>query len=157
VVGGLAVLALLAGCKRETLRHVEPAAPAPTPVQRTKVLNGDVIVLDGRSLRLANAFAPQPIPYARCWSEAIAARAVTKVLRGKISEAQQIAARTTPERDEFNRTVAYVTLDGLDVGDTLYAEGLAARRTAKPFRWCDGFSASVDGAPAVNSLLGPGP
>jgi len=155
LVAVVAALAVQAGCQREaTARHVEPA-PAPAPVQRVKVLNGDALVLDGKSLRLANAYTPQPIPYARCWAEASAARAAAKALREMISGAERIGARTTEERDEFNRTLAYVTLDGLDVGDTLYAKGLAARRTKPPFRWCEGFSATRDGAPEVGSLLGP--
>lgn len=147
------LLALAAGCgRRPELFQSAPAPRAPLS-ERVKVLNGDVVVVDGQSLRLANAFAPQPVPYARCWAEAVAAREATRELRAMVADAHEIAVRPTPQRDEFNRTIAQVSLDRLDLGDTLVAAGLAARRSDTPFRWCAGFSEETKGAPTLQSLM----
>ena len=131
-----------------------PASQPPVPLPaRVRVLNGDALQVDGASVRLANAYAPQPVPYARCWAEALAASQTARALRGLIAEGRMIEVRTTPERDEFNRPLGYVTLDGADLGDTLYAMGLAARRTGAAFRWCDGFSEEKAGAPPLDAML----
>lgn len=130
------------------------ATPPRAPLSdRVKVLQGDALVVDGQSLRLANAYAPQPIPYARCWAEAVAAREATRQLRALMADGAGITVKPTTERDEYNRTVAYVMVDRLDLGDTLFAMGLAARRGAAPFRWCDGFSQETAGAPTLQSLM----
>jgi len=146
-----ALLALAAGCRPAAEPKHEGTAPAAPLSQRVKALNGDVLVVDGASLRLANAFAPQPIPYARCWAEALAAKQATRTLSALIAESHDLDVRTTGERDEFDRPLALISVDQLDLGETLVAAGLAARRTPKAFRWCDGFSIAQEGAPKVNS------
>ena len=153
LVAILALAAFLAGCSRPSRFMQSGPAPRAALPDRVKVLNGDVVVVDGQNLRLANAFAPQPVPYARCWAEAVAAREATRELRAMVADSHEIAVRTTPQRDEFNRTIAFVSLDRLDLGDTLVAAGLAARRSEPPFRWCAGFSEETKDAPTLQSLM----
>ncbi|HSV03657.1 MAG TPA: nuclease [Phenylobacterium sp.] len=151
----LALALALAGCGRAP--EPRPAAAPPAPLsERVKVLNGDVLTVDGEDLRLADAYAPQPIPDARCWAEALAAREAAGELRTLIAEGRAITVKRTGQRDEYNRALAYVTLDRLDLGDTLYAMGLAARRGQARFRWCAGFSEETAGAPTLQSLMGAG-
>jgi len=129
-------------------------APAASLAERVKVLNGDALTVDGEDLRLADAYAPQPIPDAHCWAEALAAREAARETRALIPEGREISVKRTGQRDEYNRALAYVTLDRLDLGDTLYSMGLAARRGSGPFRWCAGFSQETAGAPTLQSLMG---
>ena len=158
ILGLGASLAVYACGPKETLPRVAPAPATPPPLAiRVRVLNGDVLIVDQVSLRLANAYAPQPIPYAHCWAEALAAKASARAVNALVADARDIAVRTTPDRDEFNRTLAYVALDGRDVGDTLYGEGLAARRPPAVFHWCEGFSAETAGAPPLRSMMGGAP
>lgn len=153
VPSAVALALALAACGRAP--EPKPAlAPAPSLSERVKVLNGDALTLDGEDLRLANAYAPQPIPDARCWAEALAAREAARELRTLVAEGREISIRRTGQRDEYNRALAYVTLDRLDLGDTLYSMGLAARRGPTPFRWCAGFSEAAAGAPTLQSLMG---
>jgi endonuclease YncB( thermonuclease family) len=72
-------------------------------------------------------------------------------LSALIADSHDLDVRTTGERDEFDRPLALISVDQLDLGETLVAAGLAARRTPKPFRWCEGFSIAQPGAPKVNS------
>lgn len=156
IVASWAILAAGSACSRSgkvhqvTLSASERATPLPA---RVRVLSGDALTVDGASVRLANAYAPQPVPYARCWAEALAASQAARALRGLIAEGRVIEVRTTPERDEFSRPLGYVTLDGADLGDTLYAMGLAARRTGAAFHWCEGFSEEKAGAPSLQAML----
>ena len=153
-LGAALVLACMqGGCSRQTEFMQSGPAPRAPLSDRVKVLQGDVVIVDGRTLRLANAFAPQPIPYARCWAEAVAAKEAARELRSLVADAHEIAVRPTEQHDEFNRVIAFVTLDRLDLGDTLVGMGLAARRADPPFRWCAGFSEPSPGAPTLQSLM----
>ena len=154
VILSLAV-AGLAACQRTP----DPPASVPPPPglgDRVRVLSADAMVIDGKHVRLANAYAPQGIPDARCWAEATAAQTTLAWVRAKVKDARDIAVEPATGFDEFHRQLAVVKLDGVDLGQEMYETGLAARRTDGlngRFAWCEPISGKADGAPTVNSLL----
>jgi endonuclease YncB( thermonuclease family) len=142
----------LAGCERKP--EPPPAvAPAPTVVERVRVMSGDALVVDGVSLRLANAFAPEAPPQARCWAEALAAKQAARKLQEMIRDARSISVEPTGKIDTYNRQIALVRLNGLDLGQTLFDEGLAAQPPSGRFEWCDPLSKNNPGAPALFSVM----
>jgi hypothetical protein len=149
----LAVVTALAACSRR------PPEPPPRPAaglsvaERVRVLNGDVLVVDGRHIRLADAVAPQPVPDARCWAEALAAKQTTAILRELVRSAQDIKVQPTGARDEYNREIAHVVLDHQDLGRTLHDMGLIAEAQPGRFSWCNPISAGGEGAPDVRTLM----
>lgn len=155
----LIVLALalgLAACQKT------PDPPSSIPQvppglgDRVRVLSADAMVVDGQHVRLANAYAPQGVPDARCWAEATAAQTTLAWVRAKMKEAREITVEPAAGFDEFHRQLAVVKLDGVDLGQEMFENGLAARRTNGlngRFAWCEPISGKAAGAPAVNSLL----
>jgi hypothetical protein len=118
-----------------------------------RVLNTDVLVVDGRHIRLADAAAPQPIPDARCWAEALAAKQATLVTRELVRSATQIRVLPTGRKDEYNREIAHVLLDNQDLGHTLHDAGLVAEAAPGRFNWCGPISKGGEGAPDLKSLM----
>lgn len=147
-----AAIFCLLGCGRET-PWGERGAGGPSVAERVSVLSGDTYMVDGRGVRLANAFAPEPIPRARCWAEALAAKQTARIVQQMIREARTIEVRPTGPRDSYNREFAIIRLDGLDLGQTLYDDGLAGRPGTRRFPWCDPISQNPEGAPTVSSLM----
>lgn len=130
--------------------------PPPGLGDRVRVLSADALVIDGKHVRLANAYAPQGVPDARCWAEASAAKQANAWVRAKMREARTIAVEPTSGFDEFHRELSLVTLDGVDLGQAMYEEGLASRRSTgrdDRFPWCEPISAKAPDAPAVSALL----
>jgi endonuclease YncB( thermonuclease family) len=123
---------------------------------RVRVLSADAMVIDGKHVRLANAYGPQGVPDARCWAEATAAQTTLAWVRAKMRDAREIAIEPVTGFDEFHRQMAIVIVDGVDLGQEMYQSGLAARRSDGPngrFAWCEPISGKAPGAPAVSSLL----
>ena len=154
IVTALAV-ATLAACQR-TPDPPSSILPPPGLGDRVRVLSADAMVIDGQHVRLANAYAPQGIPDARCWAEATAAQTTLAWVRAKMREAREIAIEPATGFDEFHRQLAIVKVDGVDLGQEMYETGLAARRTDGlngRFAWCEPISGKAAGAPTVTSLL----
>ncbi len=147
-----------------TACHKTPDPPAsilPPPGlgDRVRVLGADAFVIDGRHVRLANAYAPQGVPDARCWAEASAAKLANDWVRGKMRDARAVTVEPTGGVDEYHRDLARVSLDGVDLGQAMFEAGLAGRRTEAPngrFSWCDPISGRATGAPVVGALLDNG-
>lgn len=149
----LASLALLAACGPKEPELQRQPVPPPTASQRMKVLNADVFVIDGQHIRLADSYAPQPVPDARCWAEALAAKFATQQVRSLVDDAQDVTFTPNGKRDEYNRAIAAITLDNADLGRTLHDLGFAATKSEGRFEWCEGLSNKTPGAPELNSLL----
>lgn len=133
----------------------EPPLRAPagsTLAERVKVLNADVLVIDGRHIRVAEAAAPQPIPDARCWAEALAAKQATGEVRELVRSASDLRIEPTGGRDDYNREIARVVLNNQDLAHTLHDMGMAADASGR-FSWCGPISAGGQGAPDVRTLL----
>jgi outer membrane murein-binding lipoprotein Lpp len=146
---------LLSGCGKRP----EPAvAQAPVAIKaKVEVLNTDVLVIDGRHYALANVYAPQPVPDARCWAEALAAREATRAVTAMVARAATIEAIPTGAKDDYNRELASVRIDGADLGELLFKDGLAAKVSKGRFEWCDPISRSREGAPDVFSMMNAAP
>ena len=118
-----------------------------------RVVDAEIMLVDGRRVRLANVDAPALVPSARCWAEAIAARDAVLHLQAIVRQGRTVEVRLTGRQDPLGRSLAHVLIDGLDVGDALYEQALVARPTARPFRWCEAMSRETEGAPPMNPLL----
>jgi endonuclease YncB( thermonuclease family) len=143
----VAVLAasVLAACEKAPDLPSSIALPPQGLGDRVRVLSADAMVIDGQHVRLANAYAAQGVPDARCWAEATAAQTTLAWVRAKMRDAREIAVEPTTGFDEYHRQMAIVMVDGVDLGQEMYQNGLAAR--------CDPISGKAPGAPAVSSLL----
>jgi len=150
----LVVLAALAtaGCDRTAEKPLASGPLPPTVASRVWVLAGDSLIVDGQHLRLANAYAPQTIPDARCWSEALAAKFATQKVKEWMRSARTIEIEHTGERDNYNRSIARVSLDGLDLGEQLFHEGLAGQPGKGRFEWCNPLSVTSQGAPSWSAF-----
>jgi hypothetical protein len=150
----LAVLAAvtLQSCAKKA--EPTPAVQAPVPVRaKVTVLNADVLVIDGKHYSLANGQAPQPAPDAHCWAEALAAKLVTRVVSAMVARAGNVDATPTGAKDTYGREVATVHLDGADLGELLFKDGMVARPAKGRFEWCDPVSRGGEGSPSVLSMM----
>ena len=158
LVLALATAAGLAACQKTPDPPASVAVP-PGLGDRVRVLSADALVIDGKHLRLANAYAPQGVPDARCWAEASAAKQATEWVRARMREARDVTVQPTEGFDEFHRQLALVSLDGVDLGQQMFETGLASRRSTgrdNRFPWCEPISAKAPDAPVVGSLLDGG-
>ncbi len=147
---GVIALVALTACSRP--RASQPLAQASTPRPAVVVVEGDALVVDGQHIRLSNAYAPRTAPHAHCWAEALAARQAREALRGLLADAREIKVTATGGVDEYNRALSRVSLDGLDLGETLRAKGLAAVPAAQPFDWCAPLSTDIEHGPPIAVL-----
>ena len=147
ILGGL----LLAACepKQETLS----AAPPPSIVGRVRVLDADVLIIDGKHVKLANAYAPESLLHARCWAESLASDRAAEYVKDLIDHARSFDFRPNGQTDTYNRALGLVTIDGADLGDILYEQGLAARPVDPRFDWCQPISKQAEGAPKISTLF----
>jgi endonuclease YncB( thermonuclease family) len=108
----------------------------PGPLIRAWVIDGDTVDGDGVRYRLANIDAPETGDNAKCFLERErgeeAKRAAIKLVRS----ANVVAVRRTWRTDRFGRRVAFVLVDGADLGRLLVAQGLAQPWRGKRERWC---------------------
>ncbi len=151
----LASAVLLAACQK-TPDPPPSITPPPGLGDRVRVLSADAMVIDGKHVRLANAYAPQGVPDARCWAEAAAAKQATSWVRERMREARDVTVQPAEGFDEFHRELAIVHVDGVDLGQLMYENGLASRRSDGRdgrFPWCEPISGKAADAPTVNSLL----
>ena len=149
---GLVAVALAACQPSAPPRSKSAPRAGPTPAERISVVQADVLVVDGEHIRLANAYAPQPLPHARCWAEAVAAKQATALVQEIVRNARTVSVERIAGRDEYERSIAHVVFDRQDLGDTLRGEGFAAATGLKRFEWCNGVSQGDAGAPDVRAL-----
>lgn len=151
IAAAAVVMAAGAGCRRSPEPPLQ--APAgPSMAERVQVLNADVYVIDGRHVRLAGAVTPQPIPDARCWAEALAARQATAAVRELLRGARDLRVQPTGRTDAYNRAIARVIVDNQDLTRTLHDAGMAAETEGR-FNWCGPISEGGEGAPELKSLM----
>lgn len=146
----LALAALSCEQREPLLRDKGFEGPDPYDVQ---VVDAEVLLIDGQRIHLANVDAPALVPSSRCWGEAVAARGAVQALQAMVREGRTVEVRHTGQRDPLGRSLAHVLIDGLDVGDALYEQALAARPGPQAFRWCEPMSRSREGAPSMNPLF----
>ena len=124
---------------------VQDSAPAratgaatPFSPREVRVIDGDTFEFRGETVRIADVDTPEKAPRARCESEAALAEAATRSLRAMVSRASTIELRvlTSRPRDRYGRLLAEVSLDGVDVGDALVAQGVARPWRGRREPWC---------------------
>jgi len=87
--------------------------------------------------RLANIDTPEVGRNARCSAERALGERATRRVRTLLANAERIETRSTGRIDSYGRDVAYVLVDGRDLGDALVREGLARPWRGRREPWCD--------------------
>jgi len=103
-----------------------------------RVLDGDTIedVADGWRYRLANIDAPETGDNARCHRERQRGEAARDAAIHAIRAAKLVEVRRTFRIDCYGRRIAFVLVDGEDLGETLLKRGLARPWRGQRRRWC---------------------
>jgi endonuclease YncB( thermonuclease family) len=107
--------------------------------ERMRVIDGDTLE-DMRAditYRLVNIDTPETGSRARCAAERDLGNRATEAVRTLISAARQLELRPTGRIDRYGRTIAFVLIDGRDMGETLIADGLARPWRGRREPWCD--------------------
>jgi endonuclease YncB( thermonuclease family) len=155
---GLAVFALIfAACLSYVALSTDPASRAEAQTtqlisadatngarsdvvaQRVRVVDGDTIEDMGSDItyRLVNIDTPETGSRARCSAERTLGDRATQAARALISGARRIELNATGRIDRYGRSIAFVVIDGRDMGETLIAEGLARPWRGRREPWCD--------------------
>jgi endonuclease YncB( thermonuclease family) len=85
-------------------------------------------------IRLPNIDAPETGDRARCAAEREAGAAATAFVRAAVAGKPVVLRRIGLDR--YGRTLAYVRVDGRDLGDAVIAAGLARRWSGRRHAWC---------------------
>ena len=106
---------------------------------RLRVVDGDTLedMASDITYRLVNIDTPETGSRARCTAERNLGDRATAAARALISQARRIELNATGRIDRYGRTIAFVVIDGQDMGETLMAEGLARPWRGRREPWCD--------------------
>jgi len=103
------------------------------------VTDGDTVTIAGERIRIANIDTPE-IHEAQCDAELrlgkVAARRLAELLKSGQIDVQVGDPETGRTKDRFGRTLATISVNGRDVGETLIDEGLARPWEGKRRSWC---------------------
>ncbi|WP_329639702.1 nuclease [Phenylobacterium sp.] len=151
----LSLLAMmpLAACSRGASLFTDVQA---TRSPQVTVVEADALVVDGRPVRLSNANAPQLAPQAHCWAEGLAARQVRETVQGLVAGAREVTVTPTGGTDEDSRIFSRVAVNGVDLGETLMKDGLAAAPGEARFDWCGPMSIDRIRYPRLSELTRAG-
>ncbi len=119
------------------LFSIVAASPATAFDAMCRAIDGDTIVCGRQHVRILNIDTPELGAKAHCPLEADAAE------RARLFTAAALAGgpvdvRPDPKRprDRYGRTLAWVVVDGQDLGEQLIAAGLARRWDGRRRPWC---------------------
>lgn len=132
IAGAVLLLALANSANAPATERRADAVPGLT------VIDGDTLErrATGERIRLVNADTPESGDRTNCQAERrLSARATTRV-RDLLDQARRVDVREVGRNDTYGRTLAHVTVDGLDLGETLVAEGLAHPWRGRREPWC---------------------
>jgi micrococcal nuclease len=106
---------------------------------RIRVIDGDTLedMRDDITYRIVNIDTPETGSRARCSAERELGNRATATVRTLISQTRRVDVRPTVRTDRYGRTIAFVVLDGHDMGETLIAAGLARPWRGRREPWCD--------------------
>ena len=118
--------------------EVAEARDNATTISQPRVIDGDTIedLATGERIRLANIDTPEIRDGARCTAERRHGERARTEVRLLLARAREIGVRRTGREDDYGRTIAYVLIDGQDLGRTLIAEGLARPWRGRREPWC---------------------
>ncbi len=154
----LAAGALLAACSSPKSALFADDAPArqSDPAPQVQVLTGEVLVVDGRHVRLANITTPQASPGAHCVAEALGARQARLRMVELAQRVQRVVITPNGRHDDYDRIEANVLFDGADPGQVLVDEGLAMPADGSKPDWCGPVSDASAGGRHIAMLSLPG-
>jgi endonuclease YncB( thermonuclease family) len=112
---------------------------ANTAGEQVRVIDGDTIedLRTEITYRLVNIDTPETGSRAQCAAERALGNRATEAVRLLIARTERLELRPTGRMDRYGRTIAFVLLDGRDMGETLIAEGLARPWRGRREPWCD--------------------
>lgn len=118
---------------------IAPGEQPQMTAQRLRVIDGDTLedLSADITYRVVNIDTPEAGQRARCSAERNLAARATREVRALIERAAAIELRPTGRIDRYGRTIAFVLIDGRDLGETLIAEGLARPWRGRREPWCD--------------------
>jgi hypothetical protein len=110
----------------------------PRPLRAPWVIDGDTIddLRIGKRYRLANIDAPETGDNARCHYERKRGAEAKRMAVLLVRSAGVVSVRETWRTDRYGRKVAYVLIDGEDLGELLVQRGLARPWRGRRRRWC---------------------
>lgn len=141
VAAGAVILALAIGAFTLT-----PADPAQGEPSRTAPVAYDWRVIDGDTFedrntgdryRLVNIDTPETGGRAACAAERQLGDRATRQARALITGAENLDVRRTGRIDRYDRIIAFIEIDGRDLGELLIADGLARPWRGRREPWCD--------------------
>ena len=134
---------LVIGAFLLTLIDPTPSAQGePVPLTHSanwRVIDGDTYqdMNTGERVRLENIDTPETGPRARCTAERNLGNRATQQARSFITNARQLDVRRTGRIDRYDRVIAFIEIDGRDLGQMMIAEGLARPWRGRREPWCD--------------------
>lgn len=133
---------------RTTEARGEPAAalmPASVQSVNWRIIDGDTFEdLDtGVRYRLENIDTPETGPRASCAAERQLGNQATQQARALITNAESLDVRSTGRTDRYERVIAFISIDGRDLGELMIAEGLARPWRGRREPWCDANGALI--------------
>jgi micrococcal nuclease len=146
LAAGVFALVLIAGLFVIPALGDNPARAEPAEPARVEVSTHNIRVIDGDTLedmsadityRLVNIDTPETGSRARCAAERDLGDRATRTARALITNARAFETRPTGRIDRYGRTIAYVRVDGRDLGETLIADGLARPWRGRREPWCN--------------------
>ncbi len=114
------------------------AEETPRLIANPWVIDGDTIDDrgSGTRYRLANIDAPETGDNARCHRERTRGEEATRAAIRLVRSAAAVQVRRTFRTDRYGRRVAFVLVDGRDLGEILVAQGLAQPWRGRRRKWC---------------------
>jgi endonuclease YncB( thermonuclease family) len=102
------------------------------------VIDGDTITdnATGKRYRLANIDAPETGDNAKCFREHTQGEAAKWFAIRAVRASKVITVRNTFRTDRFGRRIAFVCVDGQDLGEKLVEAGFAMPWRGRRKRWC---------------------
>ncbi|MBI1243750.1 MAG: thermonuclease family protein [Alphaproteobacteria bacterium] len=102
-----------------------------------RAIDGDTIACGRERVRILNIDTPELGSHARCAIEADLAEQARQMTAARLASGQvEIRPDAKRPRDRYGRTLAWVLVDGRDLGDELVAAGLARPWTGRRRPWC---------------------
>ena len=116
--------------------HISVAPPY--AIAQPRVVDGDTIddLATGVRYRLANIDAPETGGNAKCFKERERGETATAEAIRLVRAAKRVEVRRTFRTDIYSRRVAFVLIDGLDLGELLVRRGLARPWRGQRRKWC---------------------
>jgi micrococcal nuclease len=105
-----------------------------------RVVDGDTVVIGRERVRISNLDAPEMTGRSRCALEAKLALDAKDMMKDELfgSHKTVVLVRDVRRpRDKYGRTLAHLTVNGVDVADGLIAKGVARPWRGRSSNWCD--------------------